>query len=278
MANERPRTGPGEGQAAAAARAEAVPARRLLRRSSSSRARRSPGPMQVPRLEKIVVNMGVGEAVRDSKVLDSAVEDLAIITGQKPGRSRRPASRSPAFKLREGMSIGAKVTLRGARMWEFLDRLLSTALPRIRDFRGLNPNAFDGHGQLLDRRDRAADLPGDRLRQGRVGPGHGHHDRDHGAGPTTRGGRCCARWGSRSPGDGRGVGERRSVRRRTERWRRKHWSNKQQGAAEVRRARLHAMPAVRASAGRVPRFLLCRICFRELAHAGEMPGVTKASW
>jgi large subunit ribosomal protein L5 len=104
-----------------------------------------PGPMRVPRLEKIVVNMGVGEAVRDGKLLDAAVEDLAIITGQKPVVTKARKSIA-AFKLREGMSIGARVTLRGARMWEFLDRLLSTALPRIRDFRGLNANAFDGHG------------------------------------------------------------------------------------------------------------------------------------
>jgi large subunit ribosomal protein L5 len=101
--------------------------------------------MRVPRLEKIVVNMGVGEAVRDSKLLDSAVEDLAIITGQRPVVTKARKSIA-AFKLREGMSIGARVTLRGARMWEFLDRLLSTALPRIRDFRGLNPKSFDGHG------------------------------------------------------------------------------------------------------------------------------------
>jgi large subunit ribosomal protein L5 len=104
-----------------------------------------PGPMRVPRLEKIVVNMGVGEAVRDSKLLDSAVEELAIITGQRPVVTKARKSIA-AFKLREGMSIGARVTLRGARMWEFLDRLLSTALPRIRDFRGLSPKSFDGHG------------------------------------------------------------------------------------------------------------------------------------
>jgi large subunit ribosomal protein L5 len=103
------------------------------------------GPMRVPRLEKIVVNMGVGEAVRDGKLLDAAVEDLAIITGQRPVVTKARKSIA-AFKLREGMSIGARVTLRGARMWEFLDRLLSTALPRIRDFRGLNAGAFDGHG------------------------------------------------------------------------------------------------------------------------------------
>src|SRR5438132_8331815 len=102
-------------------------------------------PFQVPRLEKIVVNMGVGDAIRDAKLLDAAVADLATITGQKPKVTRARKSIAQ-FKLREGMSIGAKVTLRGARMWEFLDRLLSTALPRIRDFRGLDPDAFDGGG------------------------------------------------------------------------------------------------------------------------------------
>src|SRR5688500_1357283 len=102
-------------------------------------------PMQVPRLTKIVVNMGVGEAARDAKLIDGAVRDLATITGQKP-QVRRATKSIAQFKLREGMPIGAKVTLRGARMWEFLDRLLSIALPRIRDFRGLNPNAFDGRG------------------------------------------------------------------------------------------------------------------------------------
>jgi large subunit ribosomal protein L5 len=102
-------------------------------------------PMQVPRLEKIVLNMGVGEAIKDAKLLDSAAVDLGIIAGQKPAITKARKSIA-GFKLREGMSIGAKVTLRGARMWEFLDRLLSTALPRIRDFRGLNPDAFDGSG------------------------------------------------------------------------------------------------------------------------------------
>jgi large subunit ribosomal protein L5 len=102
-------------------------------------------PMQVPRLEKIVVNMGVGEASREAKVLDGALADLATITGQRPLVTKAKKSIA-GFKLREGMSIGAKVTLRGDRMWEFLDRLLATALPRIRDFRGLDPRAFDGHG------------------------------------------------------------------------------------------------------------------------------------
>jgi large subunit ribosomal protein L5 len=101
--------------------------------------------MQTPNLSKIVVNMGVGEAARDSKLIDGAVRDLATITGQKPVVTR--ARRSVAqFKLREGMPIGAHVTLRGDRMWEFADRLLTLALPRIRDFRGLSPRQFDGHG------------------------------------------------------------------------------------------------------------------------------------
>src|ERR671928_172941 len=101
--------------------------------------------MQIPRLTKIVVNMGVGEATRDAKLMDGAVRDLTAITGQKPAvvRARKSIAQ---FKLREGMPIGAKVTLRGDRMWEFLDRLLSLALPRIRDFRGLEPNQFDGRG------------------------------------------------------------------------------------------------------------------------------------
>jgi large subunit ribosomal protein L5 len=101
--------------------------------------------MQVPALKKIVVNMGVGEAARDAKLIDGAVKDLSLITGQKPAVNRARKSIAQ-FKLREGMPIGAHVTLRGDRMWEFLDRLLSTALPRIRDFRGLSDQQFDGRG------------------------------------------------------------------------------------------------------------------------------------
>jgi len=101
--------------------------------------------MQVPRMEKIVLNCGVGRATQQSSLLDGAVADLTVITGQKPLITRAKKSIA-GFKLREGMSIGAKVTLRGNRMWEFLDRLLSIAIPRIRDFRGLTPNAFDGRG------------------------------------------------------------------------------------------------------------------------------------
>ena len=101
--------------------------------------------MQVPRLEKIVLNCGVGRATQQSSLLDGAVTDLGIITGQKPLVTRAKKSIA-GFKLREGNAIGAKVTLRGDRMWEFYDRLVSIAIPRIRDFRGLNPNSFDGRG------------------------------------------------------------------------------------------------------------------------------------
>jgi large subunit ribosomal protein L5 len=101
--------------------------------------------MQVPRLEKIVLNMGVGAAVAQPSLLEGAVRDLTTITGQKPVVTRAKKSIA-GFKLREGNAIGCKVTLRGARMWEFLDRLISLAIPRIRDFRGLDPRAFDGRG------------------------------------------------------------------------------------------------------------------------------------
>src|SRR6516164_9570791 len=102
-------------------------------------------PMEIPKIVKITVNMGVGEAVADRKVMDAAVADLTKITGQKPlvTKSRKSIA---SFKLREGLAIGCKVTLRGARMYEFLDRLISIAMPRIRDFRGVSPRAFDGRG------------------------------------------------------------------------------------------------------------------------------------
>ena len=102
-------------------------------------------PMQVPRPEKVVVNMGIGDSLKDGRMLEAAVDDLKVITGQRPVVTKARKSIA-SFKVREGMSIGAKVTLRGDRMWEFIDRLLSIAIPRIRDFRGLPLRAFDGHG------------------------------------------------------------------------------------------------------------------------------------
>ncbi|MGA8943438.1 MAG: 50S ribosomal protein L5 [Thermoactinomyces sp.] len=102
-------------------------------------------PMQLPKVDKIVINMGVGEAVQNSKALDGAVEDLTLISGQKPVVTRAKKSIA-GFKLREGMPIGTKVTLRGERMYHFLDKLINVALPRVRDFRGVSPKSFDGRG------------------------------------------------------------------------------------------------------------------------------------
>lgn len=102
-------------------------------------------PMAVPKLEKIVINMGLGEAIANSKIVDTAVDELGSITGQKPVVTRAKKAIA-AFKLRQGMAIGSMVTLRGDRMYEFLDRLVSVALPRVRDFRGVSPKAFDGRG------------------------------------------------------------------------------------------------------------------------------------
>jgi large subunit ribosomal protein L5 len=102
-------------------------------------------PMAIPRVAKVVINMGVGDAISDGKLLDQAVEELAAIAGQRPAVTRARKSISN-FKLRQGMPIGCRVTLRGERMWEFLDRLLNLALPRVRDFRGVSPKAFDGRG------------------------------------------------------------------------------------------------------------------------------------
>jgi large subunit ribosomal protein L5 len=104
-------------------------------------------PMQVPRLDRVVLNMGVGDALKDGRMLEAAVDDLTTITGQKPVITKARKSIA-GFKLREGMAIGAKVTLRGDRMWEFIDRLVAIAIPRIRDFRGLNPSALDGRGNF----------------------------------------------------------------------------------------------------------------------------------
>ena len=102
-------------------------------------------PMQIPRVEKVSISVGVGEAIQNKKLLDSAMREIQIITGQRPVRTKARKSISN-FKLREGMEIGGKVTLRGTYMWEFLDRFMNVALARVKDFRGVNPNSFDGHG------------------------------------------------------------------------------------------------------------------------------------
>ena len=141
--------------------------------------------MQVPQVTKITLNMGVGEAKTDAKALDAAIEELSTIAGQR-AQVRKARKSIASFKLREGMAVGARVTLRGARMYEFLDRLVSIALPRIRDFRGLDPDSFDGRGQLLARDQGADHLPRDRLRQRARDPRARHRDH-HDAGDDEQG-------------------------------------------------------------------------------------------
>ena len=141
--------------------------------------------MAVPRLEKIVINMGLGEATQNVKIMDPLLADLAAIAGQKPVTTKAKKSIA-AFKVREGMPIGAMVTLRGERMYEFLDRLISIALPRVRDFRGVSSEVVRRPRQLHARPSRSADLPRDRLRQGRQDQGHERHDRHHRRGRQRR--------------------------------------------------------------------------------------------
>ena len=130
--------------------------------------------MQVPMITKVVLNMGIGEGVADRKKVDNAARDLALIAGQKPviTKSRKSIA---TYKLRDGQAIGCKVTLRKTRMYDFIDRLVNIALPRIRDFRGLNPKSFDGRGNYSHRHQGTHRVPGDRFRQGHRYLGHGHH-------------------------------------------------------------------------------------------------------
>ena len=194
--------------------------------------------MQVPRLVKIVVNMGVGRATQQRSLLDGAVTDLTIITGQKP--LVRKAKKSIAtFKLREGNEIGAKVTLARRPDVGVLRPAVSLAIPRIRDFRGMPPEAVRRTRQLHVRSHRAAGVPGDRLRQDRHRSRHEHHDRDHSAKPTTR---PCAAPRARLPVPPRRAGVESNGQEGT----------RQQAAAqaEVQGARLHALPPLRSARAR----------------------------
>ncbi len=181
--------GRGSGAAAAAAAVDPAPKARVgkprLQRyyEDTVRARLAKefglaNPHQVPRLSKIVLNVGLGEGAKNPRLVDAAAEELAQITGQKAVITR--AKKAIAnFGLRAGLPIGAAVTLRGARMYEFLDRFISLTVPRIRDFRGLPTRSFDGRGQLHLRDQGADHLSRDRLRQGGAHPRHGHHPGHH---------------------------------------------------------------------------------------------------
>ena len=217
---------------------------------------------QVPAPVKVKVNMGVGDAARDGKLIDGALRDLATITGQKPAVARARKSIAQ-FKLREGQPIGAHVTLRGDRMWEFLDRLLSVALPRTRDFRGLSPRQFDGAGNYTFGIPEQGDLPGDQLRHHGPGARHGHHPGHH-RHHRRRGPRAPAR--PRVPLQGGLSMAKTGLKVKAAR------EPKFKVRGYTRCQRCGRARSVYRS------FRLCRICLRELAHAGELPGITKSSW
>ena len=225
--------------------------------------------MQVPRLQKITLNMGVGEAKTDAKALDSAIEELTTIAGQR-AQVRMARKSIASFKLREGMPVGARVTLRGARMWEFLDRLVSIALPRIRDFRGLNPRSFDGRGNFsLGIREQII-FPEIDYDDDRRDPRPRRRDHDH---------RPERRAGARAPARARhAVPARRDRRRRDAVDGKKSLIEKSpsQQRYKVREySRCNRCGRPRAV---YKKFGLCRICLRDLAHEGVIPGMTKSSW
>ena len=220
--------------------------------------------MQVPRISKITLNMGVGEAKTDAKALDAAIEELTTIAGQR-AQVRKARKSIASFKLREGMSVGARVTLRGARMYEFLDRLVSIALPRIRDFRGLNPDSFDGRGNYsLGIREQIIfpEIDYDSVRD----PRPRHRDHDDG--------------GDRRAGPGAPARARHAVRHREKglvvaktSLRVKQKRQPKHGVRAYTRCNRCGRPRAV-----FRRYMLCRICLRELAHEGAIPGMTKSSW
>ena len=267
--------------------------------------------LEVPRITKITLNMGVGEALDDKKIVDKAMQDMMMICGQKPVATK--ARKSVAtFKIRQGQVIGCKVTLRKHRMYEFLDRLINVAIPRIRDFRGLNPRSFDGQGNYSIGHPGADHLPGDRLQPDRRGARSGrdhYHDRQE---------RCPC------PGSARGVqfplpqvaGKREAS---GQAWQRNPWccgtqkrlrvvqryAKKRAGAegdhsepldarmtgarrrcTSCRRCRVTASPSrmrnrcaiTGRSRGYYQKFGIGRNKLREQAMAGNIPGLTKASW
>ena len=221
--------------------------------------------MQSPTISKITLNMGVGEGKTDAKQIDAALEELTIIAGQR-AQVRRARKSIAQFKIREGMPIGVKVTLRGDRMWEFLDRLVSIALPRIRDFRGLSPDSFDGRGNYsLGMREQIIfpEIDYDSINQIR--------GLDVAITTTADERRPGARAAHRA---GLAVRDRR---------REQVVAKKSLVVKAARPAKFKVRNYTRCNRCGRPRavfkkFGLCRICLRELAHEGVIPGMTKSSW
>ena len=223
--------------------------------------------MQVPEVTKITLNMGVGEAKTDAKALDAAIEELTTIAGQR-AQVRRARKSIASFKLREGMAVGARVTLRGARMYEFLDRLVSIALPRIRDFRGLDPGSFDGRGNYSLG-----------IREQIIFP-----EIDYDSVPAIRGLDVAITTTAANDEQARALlgalglpfaaERRRDTRRRGQDLAPREAEARPEapGAAYTRCNRCGRPRAV------FRRYKLCRICLRDLAHDGAIPGMTKSSW
>ena len=310
--------GPGQHPAAAQG------ALRAGDRARAPAALRYSSAMEVPRIEKITLNMGVGEAKQDSNMLDAATEQLATIAGQRPN-VRRASKSIAAFKLRDGMPVGVSVTLRRARMWEFLDRLMSIAIPRIRDFRGLNPRSFDGRGnysmgvreQIIfpeidyDAIDQVRGLdvtittsaqtdeeayallrelgmpfsPRGRAGRGHRGGGGGRRGAAPRGGAREGGGRAGRLRGAqgREPGGLREARarERRkraseSAKRHRSRWQRLHRRSASSADPSTRRRNYNRCKRCGRPRAYLRKFGLCRICLREIAHEGMIPGLTKS--
>ena len=221
--------------------------------------------MEVPRLEKIVINMGVGRATQQASLIEGAQRDLELITGQKPIVTRAKQSIA-GFKLREGQAIGAKVTLRGDRAWEFFDRMLSLAIPRIRDFRGLSPRSFDGKGNYTFGVTEQLIFP----------------EIDYDKIDTTRGMDITIVTTARTNEEGRALlasvrlpvptGDSISIMAKKALIEKQQRTPKFKVRGYTRCQRCGRPKAV------YRKFGLCRICLRVMVHAGEIPGVTKASW
>ena len=204
--------------------------------------------MEVPKLDKVVINMGVGEAKDNAKALDSAVADMEKITGQKAVLTR--AKNSVAnFKIREGMAIGCKVTLRGEKMYEFVDRLINLALPRVRDFRGVNPNAFDGRGNYALG-----------IKEQLIFPEIEYDKVD-----KVRGMDVIFVTTANTDEEARFMAK---TAMKLKQQRKQKFSTR-----EYNRCRICGRPHAY-----LRKYGICRVCFRELAYKGEIPGVKKASW
>ena len=216
--------------------------------------------MQVPRITKVVVNVGVGEALVNAKALDAAVADITAITGQKPIITKARKSIA-TFKLREGRAIGVKVTLRGDRMWNFLDRLCNIALPRIRDFRGVSPEAFDGRGNYtLGLREQ---LAWPEIQYDKIDKLRGMEVSIVTTARTDEEGRRCWSWSACLSGAS-AMAKKSLI----------HKESRRKYPTRVRnRCRICGRPR-----GFIRRFQMCRICFREQALQGLIPGVVKSSW